>query len=155
MPPFQWYTCMLHFWKGNWEVSVCTITYPFNRTSCSKNTHMLRNFKSFTGIFGHIDLSKSNLSDVEYCDMATAMIVISVGSNTMMVMALKSFKTLQNKTCTTYISYQNRRARDDLNKKEKKLSSFFIVLSIPYPPTIRNNGYKLLWNVLNNVYSCR
>lgn len=105
---------------------------------------MLRNFESFNGIFGHIDLSKSNLSDVEYCDMATAMIVISVGSNTMMVMALKSFKTLQNKTCTTYISYQNRRARDDLNKKEKKLSSFFIVLSIPYPPTIRNNGYKLL-----------
>lgn len=151
MPPFQWYTCMLHYWK----VSVCTIKYPFNRTSCSKNTHMLRNFESFTGIFGHIDLSKSNLSDIEYCDMATAMIVISVGSNTMMVMALKSFKTLQNKTCTTYISYQNRRARDDLNKKEKKLSSFFIVLSIPYPPTIRNNGYKLLWNVLNNVYSCR
>lgn len=86
---------------------------------------MLRNFKSFTGIFGHIDLSKSNLSDVEYCDMATAMIVISVGSNTMMVMALKSFKTLQNKTCTTYISYQNRRARDDLNKKRKEIVLFF------------------------------
>lgn len=106
---------------------------------------MLRNFKSFTGIFGHIDLSKSNLSDVEYCDMATAMIVISVGSNTMMVMALKSFKTLQNKTCTTYISYQNRSSQGRPKKKEKKLSSFFfIVLSIPYPPTIRNNGYKLL-----------
>lgn len=107
-------------------MSVCTITYPFNRTSCSKNTHMLRNFKSFTGIFGHIDLSKSNLSDVEYCDMATAMIVISVGSNTMMVMALKSFKTLQNKTCTTYISYQNRSSQGRPKKKEKKLSSFFL-----------------------------
>lgn len=37
-----------------------------------------------------------------------------------MVPTLKSFKTLQNKICTTHISYPNRRARDDLNKKKRK-----------------------------------
>lgn len=54
---FAFHICF-SFDRGNWKVSVCTIKYPFNGTLCSKNTHILRNFESFTGKFGHIYFSK-------------------------------------------------------------------------------------------------